>query len=167
MLVGACHHLDIALPLFPSLRADRQNSWCPTTMSAHVCKGWLQFRRLTAWSEAAIAPQDVSGSCEDAPLRAAIATGHVTFVHLDKSQMAAAAAPAAGKAGAEKQVAEEVQQQQQQQLQEEEKEEESAGAAVIGAAAAAAHEAAAAQGAGVKGAPFGMGSDELELVDDE
>ena len=47
---------------------------------------------------AAAAPEfrDVSGSCEDGPLCAAISAGHVTFVHLDRSQELAAAAAAAG-----------------------------------------------------------------------
>lgn len=42
---------------------------------------------------------DVSGGCADAPLRAAIAAGHVTFVHLDRAQQAAAAGAAAGAGG--------------------------------------------------------------------
>ncbi|KAL4434006.1 hypothetical protein ABPG75_000447 [Micractinium tetrahymenae] len=120
---------------------------------------------VAAAAAAAAEFKDVSDSCVDAPLKAAIASGHVTFVHLDKSQTAAAAAPAADKAAAEQQGQQ--QEQQQQQAQQAVPKERSEGGVVAGAAAAAAAVAGAAAGADGTGALFGMGIDELELEDDE
>lgn len=120
--------------------------------------------------------QDVSDSCLDGPLRAAVAAGHVTFVHLAASQTAAAAeAPAASKSAAQQEAEGKAQRQQRQQRQgrqqqqqpeKEETKEESTGGPMEGAAAAPASVVAAAEGAADQGA-FGLGSDELELVDDE
>lgn len=101
-----------------------------------------------AAAAAAAAPEfrDVSGSCEDGPLCAAISAGHVTFVHLDRSQELAAAAAAAG-----------TQQQEQQQQQDaeasvEEEEQQApgcSGAECSGAAVGAGADVAAAEADGV------------------
>lgn len=124
-----------------------------------VCKGMLTH--FADQHGPAVASQDVSDSCTDAPLKAAIATGHVTFVHLDRSQTAAAAAPAAAETGAEQQVQGEARQQQRLQNGE------SGGGAATGAAGGAATGAGAPHGAGPRSVGFGSGIDELELEDDE
>ncbi|KAI7843688.1 hypothetical protein COHA_002588 [Chlorella ohadii] len=118
-----------------------------TSLLLNMCPFLLQQQAATPpTSFSRLVKGDVSASCADTPLQAAIAAGHVSFVHQDKSQAVATAAPG----GAEAAALEPAGQQQQQQQ-----------AAVEGAAALQEELGAAAMQPG-----FGEGSSDLELEED-
>lgn len=103
--------------------------------------------------------QDVSARCTDAPLVAAIQAGHVTFVHLDKTQAVNAAAGPSPKetAGDSSKAA-----------QQQEQEQAAAEGGVDGEEGDAAAEAAVAVGRAVQGeASCWEGCDELDLSEEE
>jgi pyruvate/2-oxoglutarate dehydrogenase complex dihydrolipoamide acyltransferase (E2) component len=82
----------------------RTDTACDTADLLHQAAGAARSSEegdAQAAASAAAEFVDVSESCADAPLRAAIDAGHVTFVHLDRAQQAAAAGAAAAASDAE------------------------------------------------------------------